>query len=299
MTPTHQKSASFPSVTSEPSSSSEVFTQDILWENYKQQAILVEKYKQQLALLDNYKKQALYQRLYNAKQMEQQNIERSLSADLSNSGGGIVGEMAKLDDEQYEAFKRQQQQQQVDLLTQQQLVNGGPPMRKLSTGSASSSSSKEPQPQQQLAEQFKQMSMQDTLQKRTLAMQESIRQTLAAASTSNDLNNNPLPPSLHQSHHNSPPGTQHPASPGGFDPRTLDDLNIIDMLADPRWSGAKQYRGFEEGRDPHRRDNGIDDFYFSQSVFHFESKVELYQAIFHQFQSLIRLNAESWRSFGR
>lgn len=259
MTPTHQKSASFPSTTSDP----EMFSQDMLWEKYKQQQILVEKYKQQL--LDNYKKQALFQRLYNAQQMEHQNMDRNISGDLTTNvvgGGNAMGDMAKLDDEQYEAFKRQQQQQQDSLSQQQQ--NGGQSMRKLSTGSGSSSSSKELQQQQQLAEQFKQMSMQDTLQKRTLAKQESIRQTLAAASTSNDINNNPLSPSSPH-HHPPPPGgtqQQNPNSPGGFDPRTLDDLNTIDILVDPRWSGAKQYRGFEEGRDPHRRDNGTDNKFF-------------------------------------
>ena len=264
MAPSHQKSASFPSAmpsATSPPESSDVFTQDILWENYKQQAILVEKYKQQLALLDNYKKQALFQRLYNAKQMEQQQqhqqMDRNPSSDFNSTLATASGEMSKLDDEQFEAFKRQQQQQQLQQQQQQQ-GDRAPMTRKLSTGSSSSANDSSQQ-QQQLADQFKQMSMQDTLQKRTLAMQESIRQTLAAAaSSSGDLNNNPMTstsPGLQP-----PPGVQNPPNanaPGQvFDPRALDDLNIIDMLADPRWSGAKQYRGFEEGRDPHRRDNG-------------------------------------------
>ncbi|XP_066924316.1 cytoplasmic polyadenylation element-binding protein-like isoform X2 [Clytia hemisphaerica] len=249
MSPTHAKSASLPSTGSmntRPSPTNDVFTQDILLENYKQQQILVEKYKQQLAMLDNIKKQALMQRIHDAKQLEQQqNLERNLSTTSSNNDlNGSVGSNelnGKLDnpDEQYEVFKRHLSQQ--DSPTQQQNFPSGP-MRKLSTGSGGSTKDA------QLAEQFKQLSMQDTMQKRTLAMQESIRQTLAAASTTNgnDMNNNSLPPSS--------------GAPGAFDAaRNLEELNIIDMLADPRWSGSKQYRGFEEGRDMSRRDNDIHD----------------------------------------
>jgi len=222
MSPTHPKSSLQQLQTT--SRMNDAFsTQDILLENYKQQALLMEKYKQQLALLDNYKKQALLQRFYDAKQMEQ-SMDRNLSSSSSSSelNGELNGINGSLDSpvDQYEIFKQQQQQQQ-DSINQTSLPQP-PPMRKLSSGSGSK--------EVQLAEHFKQMTMQDTMQRRTLAMQESIRQTLAAGSGPADLNNN--------------------------------NNNNNNKLADPRWSGVKQYRGLDDRNDMSRRDNGIFFFFF-------------------------------------
>lgn len=89
-----------------------------------------------------------------------------------------------------------------------------------------------------IVERFKKLSTEDTMQLRTLRVQESIRQTLAASNGSNkegleDVTKNPE--LLHQ--------------------LSLQDLNIVDMLADPRWSGMKYYGGTDYRNDFSRKDH--------------------------------------------
>ena len=89
-----------------------------------------------------------------------------------------------------------------------------------------------------IVERFKKLSTEDTMQLRTLRVQESIRQTLAASNSFNkegleDVTKNPE--LLHQ--------------------LSLQDLNIVDMLADPRWSGMKYYGGTDYRNDFSRKDH--------------------------------------------
>lgn len=89
-----------------------------------------------------------------------------------------------------------------------------------------------------IVERFKKLSTEDTMQLRTLRVQESIRQTLAASNGFHkegleDVTKNPE--LLHQ--------------------LSLQDLNIVDMLADPRWSGMKYYGGTDYRNDFSRKDH--------------------------------------------
>lgn len=89
-----------------------------------------------------------------------------------------------------------------------------------------------------IVERFKKLSTEDTMQLRTLRVQESIRQTLAASNGSNKEGLEDVtktPELLHQ--------------------LSLQDLNIVDMLADPRWSGMKYYGGTDYRNDFSRKDH--------------------------------------------
>lgn len=210
MSPTHPKGGS--QFQSMPGMTSRVHTekskQDVLLENYREQALLVEKYKQQLAVVDNLKKRVMLQKLDN-----ERNGSNELSTDaLSNipfNAQTILEHLEMMSLGKVEANNNEQ--------------DSFIPCRKDSVP---------------FSEQVKQTSMQDTLHRRTLAVQESIRQTLAASGGGVDANNNSMP-SLEQ-----------------HLPRNIDDLNIVDMLADPRWSSMKQYRGMDDRHEGSRRENG-------------------------------------------
>ena len=120
------------------------------------------------------------------------------------------------------------------------------------------------------------------MQRRTLAVQESIRQTLAASYKNMD---GELSPEAQSAFMNSleiagggggggPPGIGGgpggPGGPGGGGAGggpgpggqggQLQDFNIVDVLADPRWSGMKNGRGMDMRNDNKRRDNGMWNF---------------------------------------
>ena len=104
------------------------------------------------------------------------------------------------------------------------------------------------------------MSMEDTMQRRTLAVQESIRQTLAASYKNMEAE---LPPDAQSAFMNSLEmgvgmggGGGGGGSCGGGGGQ-LQDFNIVDVLADPRWSGMKNGRGMDLRNENKRRDNGM------------------------------------------
>lgn len=208
MSPTYSKNnGQFHALPPTPmSSSSDKMNNEDLIENCKQNALLVEKYKLQLAVL---KKQTILRNL----EYENSGDMYSDSYDTQNMIDQL--EMMKL--RKHEGLQHQD--------------NFG------------SSKIKDSNNNNVFPEHLKQTSMQDTLQRRTLAVQESIRQTLAVSGGGGgrggvDPNNNSMQSLEPQS------------------PRSMDDTSIADMLADPRWSGMKQYRGVEDRHDSSRRDNG-------------------------------------------
>lgn len=237
MSPTHPTfKSSNQSPALPPTMSDSVSNKNVLLENYKQQALLVEKYKRQLALLDTYKKQALLQRLYDRqmeqKQMQIEEYKKNLSQDNSNEG---------FLQHQRVAFSTPSPELTDSVQNVQSTMSY--PIGKTENSDQITREMTMKDSEKAFTNQFRQMSLQDTLQRRTLAVQESIRQTLAATNGTNntDLNNN----NENFMSFESPEQT------------LASDMNIIDMLADPRWSGMKQY--FTHGDDRHdhmRRERG-------------------------------------------
>lgn len=133
-----------------------------------------------------------------------------------------------------------------------------PPTAKLEQDLSDSSASRE-----NFLERFKQMSMEDTMQRRTLAVQESIRQTLAASYKNMDAE---IPPDAQSAAFMNSlemgvgiggggGGGGNCGGGGG----QLQDFNIVDVLADPRWSGMKNGRGMDLRNENKRRDNDLSD----------------------------------------
>lgn len=229
MSPTHPTfKSSNQSPALPPTMSDSVSNKNVLLENYKQQALLVEKYKRQLALLDTYKKQALLQRLYDRqmeqKQMQIEEYKKNLSQDNSNEG---------FLQHQRVAFSTPSPELTDSVQNVQSTMSY--PIGKTENSDQITREMTMKDSEKAFTNQFRQMSLQDTLQRRTLAVQESIRQTLAATNGTNntDLNNN----NENFMSFESPEQT------------LASDMNIVDMLADPRWSGMKQY--FTHGDDRH------------------------------------------------
>lgn len=232
--------------------------QNALLENYAQQALLVEKYKRKLMMLNRFERQALLQKLQeNNSQFKHGNnfpTEEIQEDNLSlwkNDNRNTRQEVHsnRHHSSQHQSYPSQHQsypsQHQSNLSQQRLNLSQHQPNQHQHSFSNDSTSPQNFDEAAALSEKFRKMSTEDTMQLRTLCVQESIRQTLAAA------NGDDIDP-------NATKNSELVNQAG------LQNFNFVDMLADPRWSGLKHYSGNPNSRNEyHGRNNGMELLIFS------------------------------------
>lgn len=186
----------------------------------QKQGLLLEKYKQQIALLDTCKKHALLQR-FNERQYDFRHM-----SDVPLHDGVHVNSFPN--DAPFSHPPTS-----VDMGGN--IVNSANNHNSRNCIDSAVNQNNMPNIKDNFLERFKQMSMEDTLQRRTLAVQESIRQTLAASyKNKEELCENAF---INAGLQNCSP-----------------DFNIVDVLADPRWSGMRNGNRLDMRDDNKRRD---------------------------------------------